>query len=723
MAFAVFVIWSFQVVAAPDGDVEHGGATNKYWAVEDAQARAALPLYKVIPAAKPDELTPANGLPERGTFLGWSRSHGDNGGRRYSALKQINCQNVTNLQVAWIYHSHDSGVALECNPIVVDGIMFTPTPGNFVVAVDATNGVELWRFKPEGRPAFRGLTYWRGRVGSVERLLFCSGPYLYALDPRSGKPIGNFGDGGKVLLPGNAPAGYGAATAAPAVFKNIVVVAGFEKDVWGFDVATGSLLWTFHTVPRPGEFGYDTWDSVESYGANAWAGIAMDDARGIVYISTGSAKPNFLGVRHRGDNLFANCLIALDARSGRRLWHFQEIHHDIWDLDVSSPPALATITHDGRRIDVVIAVTKIGNTLLLDRVTGKPIFPFRERRAPTSDLPGEQTSPYQPNLELPEPFAKVEFTVDDLTDRTPEAAEYARSKFKSLRTGRFLPCTAGLPTLYFGVKGGAEWTGACIDPDGRLYVNANHVGSGISMIRDDEGVDDSSLPVTRGEQVFRANCAVCHGTNRLGVGLFPALRGLRHRMSDDAFVKQIREGKNAMPANSSLSPTDLNALVNYLTLRDRHLAAAPFVPERPPYAVFGLPEFYDQDGYPANKPPWGTLNCIDLNSGKLVWKKPLGEYPALAAQGVPTTGTENYGGAIVTAGGLVFCSGTRDNKIRAFDKTNGRELWSSVLPFAGSAPPASYQVKGRQFIVIPATGVLQFNNSYGDAWVAFALPN
>ncbi len=696
---------------------------SKYWSVEDVQARKQLPLYRVIPAAKPEELTPANGFPQRATFLTWHRSHGDNGGTRYSALDQINRQSVTNLQVAWTYHSRDGSNNIQCNPIIVRGVLFAPTPGRHVVAVNAETGVELWRFRPEGRPAFRGLIYWPGRAGASERIFFCAGKFLYALEPRTGRPVPDFGEGGKTRLPGVAQGDFGAATAAPAIFQRIIVVPGFEKDVWGFDCVSGQQLWTFHTVPHEGEFGYDTWDQPESYAANCWAGMAMDEVRGIAYVTTGSAKPNFLGVRHRGRNLFANCLIALDARTGRRLWHFQEIRHDIWDLDISAPPNLATITRAGRRIDVVAACTKIGNTLLLDRVTGKPIFPFRLRRAPTSDVPGEETWPYQPDVELPEPFCKQEYTQADLTDRTDEAADYALTRFKSMRTGWFQPCTDGRPTLYFNIDGGAEWTGACVDPEtGRLYVSANHMGWGISLFRDDDPPEDPHAPKTRGQIVFEVTCAQCHGTNRLGLGMYPPLRGLRHRLADDAVVKQIREGKNAMPAQPQLSDADLKALVDFLMLRDRPLPPPRPPGERPIYGVNGYPKFYDAEGYPANQPPWGTLNCLDLNTGKLVWKVPLGEYPELTAQGIPKTGTENYGGAIVTAGGLVFCAGTRDNKIRAFDKDTGAELWSAKLPWTGNAPPASYQVNGRQFIVIAATGGNKLGTPYGDAYVAFALP-
>lgn len=698
-------------------------AAADYWAVEDAAARERLPLYEVIPAALPEEMTPANGYPRRETYLRWQRSHGDNGGTRYSALTQINRHTVTNLAVAWTYHARDASNNIQCNPIIVDGVMFAPTPGKQMVAVDAATGVERWRFRPEGRPAFRGLTYWPGRSGASPRVLFCAGPYLYALDPQQGRPIAGFGEEGRVRLPGPAQGDFGAATAAPATFEEIVVVPGFEKDVWGFDLVTGRHLWTFHTVPRPGEFGADTWDQPQPYAANCWGGMAMDEVRGIAYITTGSPKPNFTGMYHRGQNLFANCVIALDARTGRRLWHFQEIRHDIWDLDIPAPPNLATITRDGRRVDVVAACTKIGNTLLLDRVSGKPIFPFRLRRAPTSTVPGEVTWPYQPDPELPEPFSKMTYTEADLTDRTEEAADYALTRFRSMAHGFFQPCGEGKATIFFGIDGGAEWTGACVDPEtGRLYVTASHIGWTISLFRDDDPPDDPGASKTPGQLVFEQACAQCHGAHRLGLGMYPPLRGLRHRMAEADVVRQIREGKNAMPAHPDLPASDLAALVDFLLLRDRPLPPPGPRPERPRYNSNGYPKFYDHEGYPANRPPWGTLNCLDLNTGKLVWKVPLGEYPELTAEGVPLTGTENYGGAIVTAGGLVFCAGTRDNRIRAFDKDTGVELWSALLPWTGSAPPASYEVQGRQFLVIAATGGNKLGTPYGDAYVAFALP-
>lgn len=709
--------------AAAESSLAGGSQKHDYWAVEDPSEREKLPLYKIIPAAKTEELTPANGLPKRETFLTWHRSHGDNGGRRYSALSQINRENVANLQQAWIYHSGDGSNNLQCNPIIVSNLMIAPTAGGYMVGVNAENGKEVWRFKPAGRPAFRGLIYWAGSATATERVLFCAGKYLYALNPGTGSPITSFGDAGRALLPGKSEGASGAATAGPAMFQQIIVVPGFEKDVWGFDAATGKQLWTFHTVPHPDEFGYDTWDHTEEYAANDWAGMAMDDVRGIAYIGTACAKPNFTGDTHLGDNLFANCLIALDARTGKRLWHFQLIPHDLWDLDFSSPPNLATITRDGKKVDVVAICNKGADTLLLDRVTGKPIFPFRMRRAPTSDLPGEVTAPYQPDLELPQRFNKLEFTKQDLTDRTPEAADFAATAFKSVTTGFYRPASLGHPNLFYGIDGGAEWSGCCVDPEGRLYISANNLAWMISIFRDDDPPDDSSKPKTRGRILYEAACASCHGLNKMGIGVAPPLRGLRSQLKDEDVVRQIRSGKNGMPAFSSLSDADVKALTDYLLLHDRGDQAPPEKSERPRYGFTGYPRFLDNEGYPASKPPWGTLNCLDLNTGKLLWTVPLGEYPELTARGTPKTGTENYGGAIVTAGGLLFCSGTRDKKIYAFDKNNGAELWSGTLPWVGSAPPTTYMINGRQYVVIASTGnKLGKPNEFGDAYVAFALP-
>jgi glucose dehydrogenase len=691
------------------------GGSN-YWTLENQVEREELPLYKAIPAARADQLTPANSFPKLTLFRTWHRSHGDASAARYSALDQINRSNVKQLQAAWTFNSRDGVGNIQCNPVIADGVLFAPTVGEHVVGIDVSSGKELWRFKPGGRPAHRGLLYWPGDAEAAARLIFTAGGFLHALDPKAGKPIASFGERGRARM-------LGSATAGPAVFQHLIVVPGFDRDVWGFDLLSGALIWTFHTIPQPGEFGFDTWDRIGS-GANCWGGMALDEQRGIAYVTTGSPKPNFSGVDHRGDNLFANCVLALDVRTGKRLWHFQEIRHDIWDLDLPAPPNLVTVAREDRRVDAVAVVTKIGNTLLLDRTTGQPLFPFRLRRAPVSKLPGEITSPYQPFPELPEPFARQTFSRDDVTTRDADAREYVLKRIESANFGWFEPFEEGKPTVLYGVHGGAEWTGAAFDPTtGCLYVSANELPWIISVFRNDEPPRDPKQPPTAGEKLYLQNCASCHGLDRIGVGMAPPLVGLRHRLQDAQVHTLLKTGRGLMPPSPPMSDADEKALLDFIFLRDRPRLPSATAPQpRPSYTHNGYPKLLDHEGYPGCKPPWGTLNCIDLNTGKLRWKVPLGEYAELTAQGIPKTGTENFGGAIVTAGGLVFCAGTRDEMIRAFDKDTGEELWHHKLPFGGFAPPAIGEANGRQYLIVPATGGGKLATKMGDAYVAFFLP-
>lgn len=680
---------------------------------------AAEEPYRVIPAAATSELTPANGWPALDHYREWSRSLGGPTSNRFSTLTQLTPANVAQLQVAWTYRSGDGQGNLQANPIVVDGVMYAPTAGHAIVALDAATGRELWRYQPERRgngltdlPARRGMILWPGTGAVGPRLIFTAGNWVYALDPRTGTPVEGFGPGGRTALPTGAGA-------TGAVWKDTLVVPGFGRDIFGYDVVTGALRWRFHTIPRPGEFGADTWRGPGS-GANAWGGMAMDESRGIAFVATGSPKPNFDGTGHLGDNLFANCVIALDVTTGRRLWHFQEIRHDIWDLDIPAPPNLVTVTRDGRKYDAVAQVTKIGNTLLLDRTTGKPLFPFRLRRAPASTLPGEETAPYQPDPELPEPFARQDFRREDITDRTPAARQHVETLLSRANLGWFTPFEIAKPTVFQGVHGGAEWTGAAFDPrTSRLYVTSNHLAWTITVFRDDD--PPPLVPATPGEQAYQMFCAACHGPDRRGIGVSPPLRGLRHRLDAPAVLDLIRTGRGLMPAlGAAISEPQQQAIVDFLLARDRPADSAP--KGRPRYAFGGFRKLLDHEDYPGGKPPWGTLNCLNLDTGKLEWRVPLGEYPELTAAGLPKTGTENFGGAIVTAGGLVFCSGTRDRKIRAFSADDGRELWAADLPLHGTAPPTTYEVNGRQFVVIAATGGGKLGGPAGDAWVAFALP-
>ena len=687
------------------------------WEVEDDAARAALPEFKTTPAASSSELTAANGSPTLDSLRRWTRSHGGDESLRYSALSSIDRENVQKLEVAWTYRSEDGRGNIQCNPIAVNGVLYAPTVGHHLVAIDGSTGRELWRFKPDRRPAFRGLTYWSGGDGLDARLFFATeGRRLYAIDPKNGQPVLAFGGKGWVSLTEGA-------RVAPAIFERTIVIAGYLRDVEAFDVVTGEFRWRFHTVPRAGEYGFDTWSKTPANAANCWGGMSLDPVRGIAYITTGSPKPNFRGMEHVGDNLFANCLVAIDVRNGQRLWHVQEIPHDIWDLDLPAAPVLTTIQRHNKKIDVVAAVSKTGNTLLVDRVSGKPIFPLRRRRAPVSEVPGERTAPYQMDLELPEPFARQVFDPEEIPNYSLDVFLWATAQYKSLRHGWFLPVSDRKVTAFYGVHGGAEWTGACADPTtGRLYVTANEVPWLMSLVNVDEPQRPPNAPPTAGQRLYEKHCQECHGKDRTGVGVAPPLIGLKHRTDDRGVVELLKTGRGSMPVFPPFADADEKALLDYLFVRDIDGEADLKRPSRPQYVQNKWQRFLDPEGYPAVKPPWGTLNCLDLNSGKLLWKVPLGEHEALTKRGVPVTGTENFGGASVTAGGVVFAAGTRDEKIRAFDAESGHELWSYKLPFGGYAPPTIYEAEGRQFVVVAATGGGKLGGPTGDAYVAFALP-
>jgi quinoprotein glucose dehydrogenase len=705
----------FVLVLSPTGAAE----PNR----DDPAARARLPEFEIIPAATTAELTPAAAEPDNGAFRTWTVSHGDAGSRRYSALAQINKANVGQLRPAWTYHSGDGHANIQCNPIVVEGVMFAPTAGGSLVAIDAATGEERWRFALErpprpglaDAPARRGLVYWPGDAAHGARVVFACGDYVYAVDPKTGQRCNDFGDRGRASLPTGG-------TATGVIWHDTYIVPGLMGDIFAYALGTGELRWRFHTIPEAGEFGADTWRGPVRDGAHCWGGLALDEARGIVFAGVGAARPDFIGVDRLGDNLYSDCVLALDARTGARLWHFQNVRHDIWDLDNPAPPNLVTITRDGRRIDAVACVTKVGDTLLLDRVSGKPIFPFRLRRAPVSTLPGEVTAPYQPDPELPEPISSPEFRLDDITPRTPAAHDFVLAQVRRATFGWFEPPSEAKPILYHSSRGGAEWTGACVDvPTGRLYISSNHLLSYATVFPSDERERDPSQPPSAGERFFLQNCAGCHGPNRQGLATAPTLVGLRHRMTDAEVRALLKTGRTTMPPAPAMTEAQQRDLLDFLMRRNQPPPRRRTGNE-PRYFAVAYKFITDPDGYPGCAPPWGQLNCLDLNTGKLLWRVPLGEYDELTRAGLPKTGTENFGGPTVTAGGLVFCAGTRDEKIRAFDKDTGEELWTAKLPWGGYAPPTVYEVNGREFVVIAATGGGKVGTTTGDAYVAFALP-
>jgi len=643
---------------------------------------------------------------------------------------------VGRLAIAWRFDPGETGGMLT-NPLIIAGTLYAVTPSQKIVALDATTGKLLWKFDSgiQGQQPNRGVSYWA--AGRDKRILAGVMNYLYALDARTGKPIDSFGVHGRVDLReglGRLPveAQSIALTTPGVVYKDLIIVGGREPetlpsppgDIRAFDVRTGAIRWTFHTIPHPGEIGYDTWPPNAwrtSGSANNWTGMTLDVARGIVFIPTGPAA-DYYGANRAGVNLFANCLLALDANTGKRLWHFQAVKHDLWDRDLPAPPTLLTVTRDHVRIDAIAQVTKQGFVFLFNRVTGQPLFPIVEREVPSSDVPGEVAARTQPFPLLPAPFARQELTQDMLTARTPVAHEFAIAQYRTFVSGKgpFVPLAVDKPTVVFpGFDGGAEWGGAAVDPrSGVLYVNSNDIAWTGSLAKLESGEGSASA-------LYQSHCAACHGFDRKGSPpAFPSLIdiGARHSVTETHDI--ILGGKGRMPGFASIPESALDRLITFLRTGVDSSAQPDSAgsPEPPAYVFTGYKKFLDPDGYPAVAPPWGTLSAINLNTGKYLWHVPLGEYPELAAQGARDTGTENYGGSIVTAGGLVFIGATLfDQKLRAFDSTTGDLLWSTRLPYSGVATPATYMVARRQYVVIATSNSRNPKGAQGSAYVAFAL--
>lgn len=609
--------------------------------------------------------------------VNWPNVGNDKGGQRYSPLEQINRANVASLKVAWTYHTRDAGAGttIECTPLVIDGVMYVTTVRTRVVALDAASGREIWSFDPYGGPApaggwvkasggvNRGVAFWSdGQPNGARRVLVgVTDGRLISIDAASGKVDEAFGDKGTIDLRagyqderdlGKMP--YGP-TSAPAVFENLVYIGcsngeghpASPGDVRAFDIRTGKEAWRFHTIPRPGEAFGDTWEKdawKERGGANPWGGFTIDEENGILFSGTGSASPDFYGAGRKGNNVFANCVLALDARTGKRLWHFQTLHHDLWDHDNPCPPVVCVVKKDGAAIPAVAQVTKTGYCFILHRKTGEPIFGVTEVAAPASDVPGEEASKTQPVPNKPPPFSRRSVNEDDLTDISPAAHQAAVDQLKKLRhDGENTPPSLRGTAVAPGFHGGATWAGACFDPSsGLLYVNSNDV------------------PIV-------------------------------------VAVKKTAQG--------DYEPTGYNYF------RD----GQPLPPAREKAGG-------QAGGYPAIKPPWGSLNAIDVNQGAYAWRIVLGEFPELTAKGIAQTGTENFGGTIVTAGGLVFIGGSKDEMFHAFDKTTGKLLWQTHLPAGGYATPCTFSVGGKQFITIAAGGGGKQRTTSGDSFVTFALP-
>jgi quinoprotein glucose dehydrogenase len=656
--------------------------------------------------------------------------HGGRDNIRYSPLTQVDRANVATLEVAWTYDSKDAfkGSEMQSNPIVAGGVLYATTPTLKVVALDAATGRELWKFDPSNGAAPGARFRHRGVVVHRDRVFVTYRNWLYALHAASGQRVASFGDDGRIDLREGLgrPADKLTVTAStPGVIFDDLLIMGSTVpetlpsapgDIRAFDVNTGKLRWSFHTIPHPGEFGYESWPANAwqiAGGANAWAGVTLDAARGMVFAATGSASFDFYGANRKGDNLFADSVIALDARTGKYRWHFQGLKHDVWDLDFPAAPNLVTVTRDGRRVDAVAQVTKTGFVFVLERETGTPLFPIDYRSVPPSRIDGEQLSRTQPVPVRPPPFARSELTESTLTNRTPEARAAVLAEFRRLKSGLFAPPSTEGTIIYPGVDGGAEWGGAAFDPESALlFVNANEMPWIVRLI---PNIDTS---------LYNAKCASCHRTDRRGTPAAPSPIDIGARKSREQLVDVMRHGTGRMPGYPDLGAKNTNDLVEFLlTGKDR--AADPKLKTDPTYVKYrsdGETLWRDPEGYPPIATPWGTLNAIDLNAGTIRWQIPFGEYPELVAKGLRNTGSDNYGGPVVTASGLLFIGATNfDRKFHAYDKNTGALLWETVRPAAGNATPSIYSIGGRQYIAIACGGGKNGAPS-GSNIVAFALP-
>jgi membrane-bound PQQ-dependent dehydrogenase (glucose/quinate/shikimate family) len=605
----------------------------------------------------------------------WRYWGGDAGGARFAPLKQIHRGNVAKLQRAWTYHTGEWELldeaqrkkppTFEATPLVVGGLLYVSTPTGRVIALKADTGQEVWKFDPQAaRTGFRapqrqrGVSYWESADGKEKRIFSgTSDGRLVALDALTGTPCAAFGKGGAIDLRDHDDAKWkGAAfyeiTSPPAIFKDLVITGsrlpeypakGPGGSVRAFEARTGRLVWQFNTVPRPGETGHETW-AAESWrdrtGANVWSVMSVDAERGLVFLPIGSPSYDFYGGDRKGMNLFGNSLVALEAATGRLVWYFQMVHHDIWDYDLPAQPVLITVRRNGRAIPAVAQVTKMGFVFILDRVTGKPLFPVEERPFPQSEVPGEETWPTQPIPLRPPALARRGITRGELSEVTPESKKYCAELFDSLVNTTLYTPTGLKPTLKFpGYLGGGNWSGASFDAaSGLLYVNVNELGD-IGVMRPEK--PDAPTP-------FRRN-------------------------------------------------SDLD--------------------------MGGYARFWDENFWPCQRPPWGTLSAVDVNKGEIVWQTPLGITEELVAKGLEKTGRPNLGGSLVTAGGLVFIGASNDSRFRAFDAKTGKELWVAKLEASAHAAPMTYEINGKQYVVVAAGGAGYFNKNFSDTVAAFALPS
>ncbi|WAC15025.1 PQQ-binding-like beta-propeller repeat protein [Dyadobacter pollutisoli] len=672
----------------------------------------------------------------------WPAFGHDESNNKYSALDQVNTKNVANLQLAWKAEDDaEDRASVLFNPLIVNGIMYAFMPSEKLAAIDASTGKKIWEFKPDSTVVStwtRGITFHHDKGQGADVLLFVYGSTLYSVRAADGKLNEAFGMKGRVdfytglsVEPSKRQAVHVTVNAPGVIYGDLFIVGckvpdelpSTSGDIRAFNANTGKLEWVFHTIPQKGEFGSETWPAdarKKNGGANCWGGMALDKKRGIVYVPTASPSFDFYGADREGQNLFANCLLALNAKTGKRIWHFQTTHHDLWDRDNGSPPNLLTVKHHGKDIDAVALATKLGYVFVFNRETGEPLFPIKEVPVPTkSDMPGEKPWPTQPFPQKPGPFARQGFKEEYITDQTPELNKYFKDQIKSNRyqTGIYDPPNLTGSIILPTAHGGSNWGGASLNPQtGVMFINSNDLPWFLKLT-EIKGLDIHND--LSGKELFGMYCSGCHGADKKGTNYGPNIARKIGRLSVEKLDLFIKKGAEPMPSFKHLPQAQIDAIVSYLKGKPVSSEGQTEQAHKEPYGFSGYDFYKDTSDNFAIKPPYGTLNAIDLNKGEILWQVPLGEDEKLAKMGIKNSGIFNRGGGIATAGGLVFIAATVDGKFRAFEQKTGKILWSVELPGNGCSIPSTYAVNGKQYVTIGVSANPAKN--FKGGYLTFAL--
>lgn len=666
----------------------------------------------------------------------WPTFNHDPSNNKFSSLSIIDTTNVASLQEAWRFEATADDGGLYSSAVMVDNRVIGLMPSRNLVALEAGTGKKLWEFEPDSSAIpnwSRGITYHKGKP---DRIFLVSGGTLYCLNAEDGKLIPGFGENGRVDfytgldVPDSMRALVPVSTNAPGVvFEDLFIVGckvpdelpSIPGDIRAFDINTGALKWTFNVIPKPGEFGAGTWGPdarTRNGGANCWAGVALDSKRGIVFVPTASPSFDFYGADRPGQNLFANCLLALDARTGKRIWHFQTTHHDLWDRDNGSPPNLVTVKHDGKEVDAVALVTKMGYLFVFNRETGEPLLDINEVPVDTvSTMPGEKPWPTQP-LPVNPPFVRQGYKAEYF-GRSADWIQGEIDKHK-YKTGIYEPPSLEGSIILPTAHGGANWGGASVNPESNiLFVNSTEQ-PWILKLTDLKQIRAANQ--MNPEVLFKTYCSNCHGADKKGNGVGPDLTGRVKKYRDEQIASIIRKGAPPMPSFNFLSGNQIAAIVSFVkdTVMRQSFETTNVPDNEEPYGFNGYNFYLDNEGYPAIKPPFGTMSAIDLNTGDIKWQVPLGEDPRFKKMGINNSGMFNRGGGIATGGGLLFIGATGDNKFRAFDQRTGSVLWEYQLPGMAVSIPATYAVGSKQYVVVSVNG----NNETGfkGGYISFSLP-